>query len=43
MSNRLIGVLSRCLRCYHLQEWVITIDGVSAVCVNKKCEYAEKL
>lgn len=42
MSNRLV-VLSRCLKCNHLQELVITETGVSGVCINDKCNREEKL
>lgn len=36
-----VRVLSRCLKCHHLQEYVIKSDGLYGVCVNKLCQREE--
>jgi hypothetical protein len=36
-----VRILSRCLRCAHVQEFSIEDDGVYGICVNKQCQYKE--
>lgn len=38
-----VQILSRCLRCFHVQELSIESDGLYGICVNKQCQYKEQI